>query len=138
VVTQTIAYEGVGRWREYAGGYQDWADYQAKRRAGDADVAPVKQVSASAAQTENQPKTRSDGARKLSYKDQRELDALPGRIEALEAEQGEIRSALADGSLYSSDLQKAISLQQRDVAIEEELMQALERWELLSSTQSSS
>ncbi len=131
VVTQTIAYEGDGRWREYAGGYQDWADYQAKRRAGDADVAPVKQVSASAAQTENQPKTRSDGARKLSYKETRELAELPGKIAALEEEQKEINRRLEDPALYQFQPREAHALSERLAAIDDELMLLLERWEAL-------
>jgi len=78
------------------------------------------------------PAPRS-GKRKLSYKEQRELDALPGQIEALEAEQASIRAELADGTLYGSDLERAIALQQRDGEIEEALMLALERWEVLGS-----
>ncbi len=70
---------------------------------------------------------------KLSYKDQRELDALPARIEALEQEQQSIRAELADGTIYARDGQRAASLHARDAAIEDELMAALERWENLSS-----
>ena len=62
-----------------------------------------------------------------------ELDALPARIDALEAEQAAIRAQLADGTLYQSDLPKAIALQARDSAIEEELLHALERWEALGA-----
>jgi ATP-binding cassette subfamily F protein uup len=71
--------------------------------------------------------------RKLSYKDQRELEGLPERITALEAEQKQVQAELADPKLYASDAAKAMQLHARDVAIEAELMQALERWELLST-----
>ncbi|MBU6195509.1 MAG: ABC transporter ATP-binding protein, partial [Burkholderiales bacterium] len=71
--------------------------------------------------------------RKLSYKEQRELDALPALIDQLETEQRDIEAALADGSLYSSDLGRATALSQRSASIEEALMQALERWEALGS-----
>ena len=71
---------------------------------------------------------RPPSRRKLSYREQRELDDLPGRIEALETEQAELQAALADGSLYQSDLERAIALQARDGAIEEELTLALARW----------
>lgn len=141
VVTSTIVSEGEGRWREYEGSVQDWLTQSQRAAELVREDRPRNEKTdpGAASATEARASGKSPAPRrKLSYKDQRELDALPGRIEALEAEQGEIRSALADGSLYSSDLQKAISLQQRDEAIEEELMQALERWELLSSTQSSS
>jgi ATP-binding cassette subfamily F protein uup len=69
--------------------------------------------------------------KKRSYKEQRELDELPRRIAALEAEQTAIRAELADGTLYARDGERAISLQTRDVQIDEELMHSLERWEAL-------
>ena len=58
---------------------------------------------------------------------------MPGHIEALEAEQAGIRAALADGTLYQSNLQEAIALQARDAAIDDELTAALERWETLGA-----
>jgi ATP-binding cassette subfamily F protein uup len=67
----------------------------------------------------------------LSYKEQRELDALPARIDGLEAEQRDIDNALADGNLYVTDHVKAVGLASRREAIEAELMAALERWEAL-------
>ena len=70
---------------------------------------------------------------KLSYKDQRELDGLPARIDALEQEQQAIRAELADGTIYARDGQRAADLHARDAAIDDELMAALERWEALSS-----
>jgi ATP-binding cassette subfamily F protein uup len=75
------------------------------------------------------PKTR-----KLSYKEQRELDALPGLIASLEAEQKETQTALNDSGLYASDPAKIAQLHKRDTEIEEALMTALERWEQLSTT----
>jgi ATP-binding cassette subfamily F protein uup len=71
--------------------------------------------------------------RKLSYKEQRELEGLPERIAALEAEQKQVQADLADPKLYASDAAKVAQLHARDLAIESELMQALERWELLSA-----
>jgi ABC transport system ATP-binding/permease protein len=69
---------------------------------------------------------------KLSYKEQRELDALPARIEALEAEQKAIAEAIADPSLYAKDPQRATDLHARYAQIDEELLAALERWESLA------
>jgi ATP-binding cassette subfamily F protein uup len=69
--------------------------------------------------------------RKLSFKEQRELDGLPGAIAALEAEQQGIHEALADGSLYSSDNARALEMSARSAQIDDELMSALERWEEL-------
>ena len=68
---------------------------------------------------------------KLSYKDQRELDALPARIDALEQEQKRIHERLASNALYTQEPQLVPQLQARNEAIEEELMAALERWEAL-------
>jgi ATP-binding cassette subfamily F protein uup len=71
--------------------------------------------------------------RKLSYKEQRELEGLPERIAALEAEQKQVQADLADPKLYASDAAKVAQLHARDTVIETALMQALERWELLSA-----
>ena len=70
---------------------------------------------------------------KLSYKAQRELDELPARIEALEAEQKAIGERLASAELYTTEPQSVAGLQARYAQIEEELMAALERWEALGS-----
>ena len=134
VVTSTLAWEGPGLWREYEGGVQDWlaqsARWQALREAESGSAAP--------AETKAEPRTAPPKPaepalkKKLSYKEQRELDALPAHIEALEAEQAALRAELADGTLYQTDLQRAIALQARDGAIDDELTAALERWQELS------
>ena len=131
VVTSTLAWDGPGQWREYEGGVQDWLAQSARWQAmREAPAAPpdANEKRPAPAPDQREPLQK----KKLSYKDQRELDALPARIEALEGEQADIRRQLADGTLYQSDLQKAVALQARDGAIEEELMAALERWEVLS------
>jgi ATP-binding cassette subfamily F protein uup len=70
---------------------------------------------------------------KLSYKEQRELDALPARIEALEAEQAAIAAELAGAEVYTREPQRVPALQARHDGIEQELLAALERWEALGS-----
>ncbi len=141
VVTSTLVWEGPGLWREYEGGVQDWlvqsARWQALREAEAGastaeEPAAARRATPKPAPSSEQP-TQAPSRKKLSYKEQRELDALPARIEALEAEQADIRARLADGSLYQSDLQQAIALQARDTEIEDELIAALERWEALSA-----
>jgi ATP-binding cassette subfamily F protein uup len=72
-------------------------------------------------------------ARKLSFKEQRELDGLPERIAALETEQRDIATLLADGTLYASDNARALGLAARSAKIDDELLTALERWETLGS-----
>ena len=130
VVTQTIAFEGDGLWREYAGGYQDWADYQIKRRADEAASTSNKRTEA-VAETAVAPKLKADGSRKLSYKETRELAELPGKIAALEAEQKEISQRLEDPALYQEQAQIVQGLSERLGAIDDELMHLLERWEVL-------
>ncbi|HYF17944.1 MAG TPA: ATP-binding cassette domain-containing protein [Ramlibacter sp.] len=133
VVTSTIAWEGPGRWREYEGGVQDWL--QQSRRARDiAEAAAPKPAPRTEDKPAPPPAPAAAGKRKLSYKEQRELEALPGQIEALEKEQAGIQARLADGSLYGSDPGLAQQLATRSAAIEDELMAALERWEALGST----
>ena len=127
VVTQTIAYEGDGMWREYAGGYQDWADYQVKRRAEDAAQAVTKREVVAAAPA----KAKADGSRKLSYKESRELAELPERIAALEQEQKTINQRLEDSTIYHSDPLEAQRISLRLGEIDDELLQLLERWEAL-------
>ena len=133
IVTQTIAAEGDGTWREYAGGYSDWADYQARRReaarAERSEKAPAPQKSASAGRRDERPK-----AVKLSWKEQRELEALPERIAALENEQKTLTAQLEDPALYDKP-QEAQAVAARLAAIDDELLALLERWEALEARQ---
>jgi len=140
VVTSTLAFEGDGLWREYEGSVQDWL-IQSKRSR---EIAAQRASAAPAPLASTEKKNEIESTRpldngiqlskkKLSYKEQRELDALPARIEALETEQANIQQALADGSLYSTDAARAAQLLQRNQVIEEELMQSLERWTALAA-----
>ncbi len=162
VVTSTIAYEGDGAWREYEGGVQDWliqskrakeiaaknaqnTSNNSKKQLQSANLLP-KQLSNNEHSEQinvfNAPATGSNSstgalknltkARKLSFKEQRDLDELPKKIEALEAEQSAIRAKLADGSIYSSDPAEAQKLTLRDAELDELLLAAMERWESLS------
>ena len=138
VVTQIIAAEGQGLWREYDGSVQDWllqsqrtqATQQAQQAQQDKAARPAKSAPAAApaSTATSAPENRK---RKLSYKEQRELEELPARIDALEQEQQQIHAELADGSLYSRDVQRATALAQRAEDIEEALLHALERWSAL-------
>ncbi|CAM3780626.1 ATP-binding cassette domain-containing protein [Paracidovorax anthurii] len=136
VVTSTIAYEGNAQWREYEGGVQDWL---IQSRRSQQLAAPSAGKTPAPEQTDSKITPMSPSLqqsslskKKLSYKEQRELEQLPLRIEALEAEQKEIQEALADGTLYVRDGTHAAALHTREGEIEEELMAALERWTALS------
>jgi ATP-binding cassette subfamily F protein uup len=131
VVTSTIAFEGDGRWREYEGGVEDWLTQSRRAR----ELAEAASGPAAAPAREKAPAPAAPQAaapkRKLGYKEQRELEALPARIEALEQEQKAIQAELSAGAVYRDDPGRATQLAQRSERIEEELMEALERWEVL-------
>ncbi len=137
VVTSTIAWEGdaayggrPGFWREYEGGYEDWKQQRERGRVNVAMAAtPAPPRADPAKDGAKVPAPRS----KLSYKEQRELDALPGRIEALEAEQAQLAAQLASSDIYVQEPQKVPALQARHEAIDAELLAALERWEALGA-----
>lgn len=137
VVTSTIAAEGDGRWREYVGGYADWEQQSARAARIQAEQAQQARGGEAVAEASKAREGReARGANrtvKLSYKEQRELDGLPERIAALETEQKTISARLADGSLYVSDPAGAAQLATRHDEIEMELLEALERWEVLEA-----
>ncbi len=123
VVTQTIASEGDGEWREYAGGYSDWERVTSARKPAAAPAAARPEPRA----------PRVQGKAKLSYKEGRELAGMAERIRVLEQEQKAIGDRLADPALYRDQPQQVKPLQERHAAIEEELMQALVRWDELEA-----
>lgn len=131
VVTQTLAAEGDGYWREYAGGYQDWADCKARNKAVP-EAAPTNE-NARGKSGKSIRLRPDDEARKLGYKETRELAELPGRIGALEDEQKEITRRLEDPALYQGDPRTANALSKRLAEIDGELTALLERWEALES-----
>jgi ATP-binding cassette subfamily F protein uup len=126
VVTQVIAFEGDGKLMEYVGGYEDWVRVQ-KYQASVAAAKPVAPQPRPAAPPAEKPKAAS----KLSYKDARELEELPKRIEALEQEQIEITAHFADGSIFRTDPKRAKQLQARSEEIEAQVLAAMARWEEL-------
>lgn len=122
VVTQVIASEGDGLWREYVGGYSDWERVRAsapvvKARSPEVKVAEPAPVAAK--------------AKKLSYKEQRELDELPKLIAQLEAEQKTISAQLADADLYKKNPDEVVRLNTRFSEIDNLLLESLEKWEAI-------
>jgi ATP-binding cassette subfamily F protein uup len=147
VVTSTIAFEGDAQWREYEGGVSDWLIQTKRANAinaaqGKSGSKPFnyereqlqKQEQATAQVSASTPAAPAPTkTKKLSFKEQRELDGLPAVIAALEVEQKDIATALADGSLFASDNVRALALTARNAQIDDALMMALERWETLGS-----
>jgi ATP-binding cassette subfamily F protein uup len=130
VVTSTIAWEGdraPGLWREYEGGIEDWLAQRSRAPV----AAPAAPAARDPALVTAAPKVAA-ATRKLSYKEQRELDDLPARIEVLEAEQKQLGDELAGTALYTATPQRVPQVQARYAQIETELMALLERWEALT------
>ncbi|MBW8328422.1 MAG: ATP-binding cassette domain-containing protein [Thiobacillus sp.] len=129
VVTQSIVFEGDGKLTEIVGGYADWLAWRQRqqRAASESAQAASPRTSVQPASAKAAPKS------KLSYKEARELEALPVQLAALEAEQAKIAERLADPALYQSSPQEAAELHARSEAIEAQLLEALARWEALET-----
>ncbi len=137
VVTSTLVFEGDGRWREYVGDVQDWLTQSARSEALQRDrdaqtAAPA--VKATPAVAPPSAPAPTANKKKLSYKEQREFDALPERIAALEAEQASVDSELGSGQLFNTDPARAAQLGARHADIESEWLRAMERWEVLGGS----
>ncbi|THF60505.1 ATP-binding cassette domain-containing protein [Pseudothauera rhizosphaerae] len=131
VVTQVIAAEGDGRWREYAGGYADWQ--RVREAEAGAAARETKPVPSSAPKSAPAEKPAASRANKLSFNEKRELEALPDRIAALEAEQAALHARMADPALYQNAPQEVARCKARLEALETELEAALLRWEELET-----
>ncbi|MGH8677397.1 MAG: ATP-binding cassette domain-containing protein [Burkholderiales bacterium] len=128
VVTQVIASEGDGNWIENAGGYDDWAAWRARKK----NVARRDAARKAASRPSAKPQSAKHKPRKLSFREQQELEALPGRIAALESEQASLTTRLEDPALYATP-EEARRLSTRLGEIIAELTALLERWETLET-----
>ncbi len=126
VVTQSIVFAGDGRLLEIPGGYADWLAWRARVPV---EPAPAAKTPAKPAAQAAAPKPKKAG---LGYKEQKELEALPGRIADLEREQAEIAGKMADPAVYADHVRSA-ELHGRAAAIEESLLELLARWEELEA-----
>ena len=161
VVTSCIVAEGNGLWREYEGGITDWqaqsklmaslAEQQNEAQNSGAPAAPDAKaratspfglVSSQALIDATTPETVRPAPTpmvapaakgKLNYKDQRELDGLPARIEALEKEQMEINALLSDGAIFQSDPKRASDISKRSGELDALIHDAMVRWEALAT-----
>jgi ATP-binding cassette subfamily F protein uup len=130
VVTQTIASEGEGVWKEYAGGYSDWQRVKSSARP---DAVSARRGQKPEGRTKRTPIGPAPAKAGLSYKEERELTELPAKIDALEKEQGQINAALANPALYRDQPEQVKQLNLRFAAIEAQLASALLRWEELEA-----
>ena len=135
IVTSTIVFEGAGHLAEYVGGYDDWLR---QRPAHSTSPSEKKAQEVKPGNTQNSAqKDNSKSAKKLSYKDQRELDSLPLTIEKLEQELASTHQKMADPELYQSAPEQIAELKQQAEKLEQELETAFERWEQLESLRNS-
>jgi len=119
VVTQTVAAEGGGRWREYVGGYTDWL-----RQRPQARVSAPSKPTVMVAPADPTPAPR----RKLSYKEQRELETLPGEIEKLEVEQQQLTQKMSGADYHRLAPDEMRRDGERAVELENLIAERMERW----------
>ncbi len=120
VVTSTLVFEGDGRISEYVGGYDDWL---AQR--------PQPAVEPKVEKKPTAKKPAPSNRKKISFKQKRELETLPGHIEALETEQSDLHEQMAAADFYKGDGQQIAAARERLAALEAELETAYARWEEL-------
>jgi ATP-binding cassette subfamily F protein uup len=136
VVTSTVAFEGEGRVVESVGG---WEDYLRQRRVGSGDGAfgakGAKGAGGKGSAANGAAIPRRERERRLSYKEQRELEALPERIAALEEEQQRLKEEAASADLYNSPPHHHQSVVARKEAVDVEQHATLERWMELEALQ---
>ncbi len=119
VVTQTLAAEGGGRWKEYVGGYSDWLAQRPQ---------PVAAVPAKADAAEKPSRAVKPAGSRLSYKEQRELAQLPDELEALEREQSDLTARMAGADYHRQGAAQIKADRERLEYIERLLAEKFERW----------
>ena len=141
VVTSTLVFEGKGRIHEYVGGYSDWLR---QRRPSPAAKKPATKKPAAKEPAANTTPARDPATptaaghapltlRKRSYKERRELDALPEKIQRLEAEQSALQAALSDPQLFRQNPVEAAAALERLQGLTQEVEAAYARWDALES-----
>jgi len=125
VVTSTLVFDGDGNVREFVGGYADWV-----RQSGGWSREPRPRKDAPA----SKPSAPTAGTvRKLKWKEERELEALPARIEELETEQARLHGLLADPELYRGDGAEVARIREDLGQVEADLETVYTRWEELEN-----
>jgi ABC transport system ATP-binding/permease protein len=131
IVTSTLVYEGPGRFVEYAGGYEDWARCQQLNLATRSEALKPPGLPAVAAVDARVGGNNRPG--RLSYKEKRELDELPARIEALEAEQSDLHLLMEKADFYRQPAARISAAVRRVEVLKNELEQCYARWQSLDS-----
>ncbi len=124
VVTSTLVFEGEGKVIEYIGGYEDWVS---QHKSNPKNMSIVKKIE------KQRDKTPAKQSRKLSYKEQKELDELPKKIEDLEKEQDELQRRVSSSEFYKQDAESITQTMQKLKQLEEDLKRAYQRWDELET-----
>jgi ATP-binding cassette subfamily F protein uup len=130
VVTSTLVFEGAGRVQEYVGGYEDWVRQRPSQRVDEVETGRSLPSSTGLGAPDQHTPTR---LKKPSYREQRELEQLPARIEELETEQQRLNLAAADPSFYKEPGETIRQTLARLEALQNELLEAYARWDELDS-----
>ncbi len=125
VVSRTLALEGKGQVNAYAGGYDDWLWQRPQPLDDTSGYSPTEKAPQSPSATPR--------AQKISFQERQELEALPGQIEGLEAEQQRLYAALSDPRLYQEDGDKVARIRARLDELASALEKAYQRWETLDA-----
>jgi ATP-binding cassette subfamily F protein uup len=137
VVTSTFVFEGDGQIEEYVGGYEDWVRQRAT--AVKSPSAPARSAaSAAPANPAADEPAEAPAVRKLSYREQREFEDLPARIESLEAEQRDLNAAVQDPQFYTKGADAIQASLARLEAVGSELLTVYARWDELDARASRS
>ena len=124
VVTSTLVFDGPGVVNEYVGGYDDWLRQKAT-------PSPSTRESSIDKEKKSEETSTTSAKKKLSYNDQRELDQLPAKIEALDSEQSELHAMMTKPDFFSRESGEITKVQERLSAIEVELADCYQQWEIL-------
>jgi ATP-binding cassette subfamily F protein uup len=134
VVTSTLVFEGDGKVNDYVGGYTDWLRQRKQTLSARSTVGKKSTTKSVNSADVNRNPVDTEKPRKLGYKEQRELEELPARIEALEIEQTELQSSIGGSDFYQGEKETISQTLARLEQVEKELKHCFKRWELLEDS----
>ena len=132
VVTSTLVFEGDGKLGDYVGGYTDWQN-EKRKQAAKGGARPPDGLPAAQKKNLSGGQVPPAKAKKLSGREQQELETLPAKIGELEKEQAELTAKLADPAFYKKEAAKFAEVKRRLEIVEKEHAAAFARWEELET-----
>jgi ATP-binding cassette subfamily F protein uup len=133
-VTSTLVFEGAGRLKEYVGGYEDWLRQRPDpKRASATAAGGTRALTDEAGDRERRGSAEPAVARKLAFREQKELEQLPATIEALELEQQALAAKVAGPDFYREGAAAIKQSLERVETVHQELLRVLARWDELDS-----